>query len=404
MKVLVNAYACSPNMGSEPGMAWNWCSNLAKYCELFIITEGEFRNRIESELPLLPQGHNMHFYYNPVSDKIRKMCWNQGDWRFYRYYHQWQKKTLDIARKICEEENIDIIHQLNMIGFREPGLLWKVDGPKFVWGPIGGLENVPISYLKGTTPKTYLFNAVKNTVTELQLRYQKSVREAVKHADAIVASSKGCQVKIESYYHKTVYQINENGCDLLDIDYKPAQNKEQFDLVWCGKFDFRKRLDLAMKTIAELKDLKIKLHILGLGDGSRYEELAKELQIENHVEWHWGGHEIVNPWMRRADALFFTSVSDATSRTVMEAIQNLTPVICFDICGFGTVVDESIGVKIPISNPVQSVKDFAAVIRSLYNDREKVARLSANCKERIKLFTWDSEVKQMFDIYQSILI
>ena len=71
-------------MGSEPGMAWNWCVNLAKYCELYIITEGEFRDNIELVVPTLPKGKNMHFYYNPIGgddaskcEKIRKMCWNQ---------------------------------------------------------------------------------------------------------------------------------------------------------------------------------------------------------------------------------------------------------------------------------------------------------------------------------------
>lgn len=52
-------------MGSEPGMAWNWVSNLAKFCELYIITEGEFREKIEAVVPTLEQGKNMHFYYNP---------------------------------------------------------------------------------------------------------------------------------------------------------------------------------------------------------------------------------------------------------------------------------------------------------------------------------------------------
>lgn len=56
MKILINAYACSPGMGSEPGMAWNWVSNLAKFCELYIITEGEFRDRIEEVVPTLEQG------------------------------------------------------------------------------------------------------------------------------------------------------------------------------------------------------------------------------------------------------------------------------------------------------------------------------------------------------------
>ena len=112
LSILINAYACSPNMGSEPGMAWNWCVNLANHCELHIITEGEFRDKIDAVLPTLPQGKNMHFYYNPVSDRIRSMCWNQGDWRFYIHYEQWQRKTLEIAKTILKKNHIDIIHQL----------------------------------------------------------------------------------------------------------------------------------------------------------------------------------------------------------------------------------------------------------------------------------------------------
>ena len=108
LKILINAYACSPGMGSEPGMAWNWVSNLAKFCELFIITEGEFREKIEAVMTDLPEAKNMHFYYNPVSEEIRTMCWNQGDWRFYKYYREWQWKTYLMAKEICLHEKIDV--------------------------------------------------------------------------------------------------------------------------------------------------------------------------------------------------------------------------------------------------------------------------------------------------------
>lgn len=112
LSILINAYACSPNMGSEPGMAWNWCINLARHCELYIITEGEFRDKIEAALPTLPQGKHMHFYYNPVSEEVRKMCWNQGDWRFYKHYKKWQWKTYEMAQEIIVKQHIDIVHQL----------------------------------------------------------------------------------------------------------------------------------------------------------------------------------------------------------------------------------------------------------------------------------------------------
>ena len=162
LSILINAYACSPNMGSEPGMAWNWCVNLAQYCELHIITEGEFREKIEAVLPTLPQGKNMHFHYNPVSDEIRKMCWNQGDWRFYKYYKEWQWKTYEIAKKIIAEQHIDIVHQLNMIGFREPGYLWKIEEKPFVWGPVDAKEKFPTAYLQGADLKAKFFINLKN--------------------------------------------------------------------------------------------------------------------------------------------------------------------------------------------------------------------------------------------------
>ena len=53
ISVLVNAYACSPHWGSEPGMGWNWILALSKYCELYIITEGEWRDKIELAFLLL---------------------------------------------------------------------------------------------------------------------------------------------------------------------------------------------------------------------------------------------------------------------------------------------------------------------------------------------------------------
>lgn len=94
LNVLINAYAVSPNWGSEPGMGWNWVVNLAKYCNLYIITEGEWKDDIEAVVKTLPQKDHLHFYYNPLPNKIRKMCWNQGDWRFYWYYRNGRRGPL----------------------------------------------------------------------------------------------------------------------------------------------------------------------------------------------------------------------------------------------------------------------------------------------------------------------
>ncbi|MCR5696842.1 MAG: glycosyltransferase family 4 protein [Marinilabiliaceae bacterium] len=403
LNILINAYACSPNMGSEPGMAWNWCVNLAKHCELFIITEEEFRDKIGSVVPTLPQGGNMHFYFNPVTPEVRRMCWNQGDWRFYWHYRQWQERTLSIAKRICNEHKIDVIHQLNMIGYREPGLLWNIKGPKFVWGPIGGMETMPIAYLKGAGIKSVLFNLVKNIINSLQYRFQPNVRAAVKRADALIAATSGCKKKLQDFYHKQVYLINETGCEVLENVERVQTKSDVMNLLWVGKFDFRKQLHLAIKVIAELKDLNIVLQIAGSGNSEPYQRLANELEVSNKIKFLGQiNHEEINALMRQSDVFLFTSIMDATSTVVMEALQNRLPIVCFDTCGFGTVVNEAFGIKIPVSTPKQSVRDFAEALRGLYNDRELLQKLSDRCKERIKEFEWGNKAEKMVEIYNSI--
>lgn len=404
LKILINAYACSPNMGSEPGMAWNWCVNLAKYCELHIITEGEFHSNIEGILPTLPQGGNMHFYYNPVSEEIRKMCWNQGDWRFYKYYKEWQWKTYLMAKDICEQTHIDILHQLNMIGFREPGYLWKIENIPFIWGPVDAKESFPIAYLDGASIKTKLFMRLKNTITKFQLKYSTRVHKAVERASYVVSASSNSQLSFKKYLNIDSPLINETGCYIQEHSIKDKYEKKMFDVLWVGKLDFRKQLGLAIRSIAETENRNIRLHIVGGGDSSLYLELAKTLKIENQCVWHGTvSHDEVQKIMQNSDVFFFTSVAEGTPHVVLEAIANNLPVVCFNTCGQGDSVDSSVGVKIELSNPETSIKEFSKILNELENDRELLHGKAKNCKTRQEELSWDRKIHDMIELYNKCL-
>lgn len=404
LSILINTYACSPNMGSEPGMAWNWCINLAKHCELHIITEGEFRDKIEAILPTLPQGKNMHFYYNPVSDEIRKMCWNQGDWRFYKYYKEWQWKTYLIAKDICQKTHIDILHQLNMIGFREPGYLWKIPDIPFVWGPVDAKESFPLAYLEGASLKTKLFIQLKNTITKWQLQHAKRVRLAVKRASCVISASSNSQQAFKKYYQIDSPLLNETGCYIQKHPIIDKSQKEYFDVLWVGKLDFRKQLSLALRSIAATKNPHIKLHIVGGGNNFIYQTLAKELGIESQCKWYGAiSHEEVQTIMQKSDVFFFTSVAEGTPHVVLEAIGNNLPVVCFDTCGQGDSINETVGRKIKLSNPNLSSQQFAMILNELENNRDMLKEMSENCKERQKELSWDRKAQQMIGLYQKIL-
>lgn len=411
ISVLINAYACSPDMGSEPGMAWNWCVNLAKYCKLYIITEGEFRDKIERAVSALPQGGNMHFYYNPVPDTVRNMCWNQGDWRFYRYYRQWQRKTYLIAEEIIATTHIDVVHQLNMIGFREPGYLWKIEDIPFVWGPIGGLKQFPMEYAQGGGLRMRMFNLIKNTVNVLQLRYDSRVCTALQRADALVSSIPDSYNAIKKYHGLESVIIPETGCfdESVCAEYARDYDCRYMKIVWVGKFDFRKRLDIALAVIASVRNPFIVLQVYGSGNERQVKdagEYSRRLDTGDYARIEWMGdcpNGRIQEAMREAHLFFFTSVSEDTSTVVMEAISNHLPVLCFDTCGMGYVVNDKVGIKIPLTNPRQSVRDFAEKIEYLYNNRDVLKQMSDNCAERRKELSWDNKARRMTGIYNSVI-
>ena len=409
LKILINAYACSPGMGSEPGMAWNWVSNLAKFCELHIITEGEFREKIEEVVPTLEQGKNMHFYYNPVSEEIRKMCWNQGDWRFYKYYREWQWKTYLMAKEICSSEHIDVLHQLNMIGFREPGYLWKLskesDVP-FVWGPIGGLKQFPLAYLHGAGLKMKLFNRLKNILNVWQFKHEKRVDEALKTARLLVSSIPDSYRAIKKYKGLESIVIPETGCFLSEDIPTDRFDEKELHVMWVGKFDFRKQLPLALRAIAIANNPNIVLDIYGGGSDEQIasaKRVADLLGIIEKVVWHGNQpNDVVMNAMHKAQVFLFTSVSEDTSTVVLEAVSNRLPVLCFDACGMAAVIDDKVGRKVVLSNPAQSATDFAKLLNDLEHDRKLLKQLSENCKQRQNELSWEEKAKTMVEWYEKV--
>lgn len=406
MNILINAYACAPNWGSEQGMAWHWITELAKIHNLYVITEGEWKKEIEEAVALLDVKDNIHFYYNPVSDKIRTMCWNQGDWRFYWYYRKWQKKTLTIARQICSEHRIDIIHQLNMIGFREPGYLWNIYDTNYVWGPVGGMEIVPLSYLSGMPLSKKTKYIVKNMLNHLQIRYSARVGKAIHRADIVIAATQGTYNSFVKLHHIKPVYMNEAGCTMSEQHTAHNFNKDQLDILWVGRFLDTKKLDIAIRTIAKVKDLPVFLHIVGSGsntENTMYQQLADKMGISDNIKWYGKlANKKVQEMMNQMDLFLFTSILEGTPHVVLEAIANCLPILCIDVCGQGQLVNETIGWKVPLTNPRQNSTDFADILRRIIIDRDEIKQKSDNCKQRQRELSWENKLVTMNKIYQQL--
>jgi glycosyltransferase involved in cell wall biosynthesis len=397
--VIINAYACSPNKGSEPGMGWNWITSILQYCNVHVITEGEWQVEIEKSVVDLQQGENLKFHYLPVSDKIRNMCWNQGDWRFYYYYHKWQKRALEQAKVICETVRIDVIHQLNMVGYREPGMLWKIKDIPVVWGPIGGFGGIPTTFLKSYPLKEALKQKVKQAINNVQV-YTPYIQKAIKKSDVLIACNSVAKNKLQHFRKDEVLVISEVGSLIPTIENTRDYNFETLKILWVGRNIKSKALNIALETMSGLSDLNIELNVIGV-DKSEINFPDKKMHNVNFLSWI--PHQEVQEIFNSSHLLFFTSLYEATGTVVLESLAKGVPVICHDTCGQGDIIDSKCGVKVPMKSVDYSIQAFSKEIRSLYFNKRLVKSLSVGAYEKAKEFQWQNKGKLMYDIYLDLL-
>lgn len=408
LNILINAYAVSPTWGSEPGVGWNWITNIAKECNVFVITEAEWEQDIKAALAELPNKENIHFYFNPVPQEVRDMCWRQGDWRFYNHYRIWQRKSLEIAKRIIAENHIDIIHQLNMIGFREPGYLWQIEDIPFVWGPIGNMAPLPLSFLEGSPFKDKVKQGVKNVISFYQARTGR-VRKAVKRADKLITVLDSAASIIRKTYGKDALVMTETGLKVSEEVIHNVSDDRLIKLLWVGRFIPTKKLDLALSVLSDLNAKQnFELHIVGWGTDSeetRYKELASRLGVIDNCVWHGKVPNLtVLELMRDSDIFLFTSVVEGTPHVVLEAIANNLPVLCFDMCGQGVIVNDKVGWKIPVKSLHKATADMVRVLDDVEKDRSQILVKSMNCELRKPELSWERKIDSVIDIYNSLVV
>jgi glycosyltransferase involved in cell wall biosynthesis len=391
--ILINAYACRPNAGSEPGMSWNWIIQLSKYYNIYVITEGEWRNEIDFEINQLGLD-NIHFSYIPVSEKIRKICWDQGNWLFYLYYYFWQLKALNLAKNICKNYNINLIHHLNMIGFREPGQLWKIKNIPKVWGPIGGFGGIPTGYANFYDIKFSILILIKNFLSKIQL-YQPNIFFAIKNYDYILIANSTFYNIFKKYRSNNIGLLNESA--IKSINYNSINRIDNFKLLWIGRDIKSKGLDIAIEVFQRLsQNYLIELHIIGVNNHSN-------INNKNIFFYSKKPHSFVQEFYSKCNLLLFTSLYEGTPHVVLESIANGLPVICHDKDGQSDIIDSNCGIKIKCINHKKSVNDFTAAIENLLNNNIQYENLLKGTHNKAKEFLWDKKVFDLMNIYNILL-
>ncbi|MEJ5366525.1 MAG: glycosyltransferase [Desulfosoma sp.] len=405
LKILLSAYACSPFRGSEPGVGWGFVNALAPFHDLWVIVEEEkFREDIETYLaehPEFPDSVRFFFVRKKRNRSLRRI-WPPS---YYWYYRAWHRDAFRLARDLHRRVGFDLVHQLTMVGYREPGYLWKLGIP-FVWGPVGGMGFFPWRFLHKVGIYGAIYYAGYNLLNALQMVFLSRPRRAGRAAGCgLIAATPENARLAERLWKSRCTVLCEVGLPpaLQEHTVRRRSEGEPLRIAWSGQHIPRKALNLGLEALARLPGtIPWELHVLGEGARTRsWKRLARRLGMAHRCRFHgWIPREEALGVLAQAHLFLITSLRDLTSTVTVEALAAGLPIVCPDHCGFAHVVDESCGIRVPVTRPSQTIEALARAVRTLAEDEGLRQRLAGGALARARDFSWDRKAEVVNEIYR----
>lgn len=376
MRLLLSAYACRPNAGSEPGCGWNWAAHLAaRGIEVHVLVAKRNQEAIEASLRANAVA-NLHFTYVPVAYEWAKK--NEA-----LHYVCWQVAALKAARELAGKFEFQVAHHVTYASVHVPSQLWRLGIP-VVFGPVGGGQTAPARMLQ-------YFGAEKSrerlrTLHTKALKFSPLHRQWLRRMSFVLAANRDTLDVVRALGCRNTSLM----CDTaISLDYF-AEEPRSFEqrgrtlrLLWVGRIRTRKALPLALDALKEVQGNVI-LTIAGDGmDSQTVHQMIQDRNLQHRV--FWKGSRLTETELRTAyaehDAMLFTSLRDSFGSQVLEAMAMGLPVITLDLHGAHDWVPDDASLKVAVGSSTETVRNLADAI-------EEYALLSTAAKSQMSMHAW----------------
>ena len=401
LKVLLSAYACEPGKGSEPEIGWQWALQMARFHNVTVLTRANNRGSIEAALPTASPGEgSIRFIYHDLPSfalwlkkRLPLSIW---------YYLAWQKSAEKVICALLQREHFDLLHHVTYGSVRYPMAISGHCGP-VLWGPIGGIEDLPWRMLSARYPGPFISEILRNLSNGFQSSMFSGLKQRAGKCAGVIASTKETQscfhdLGVDTFLLPAIgIHKNERPAPPL-----PRKTTGPLKLLFVGRLLFWKGIDLALHALAQ-SGTSATLTLIGNGPFKKSAQaLAKKLGIESQVEFRGQqSREAVLSAYQEFDAMLHPSLHDSGAFVLLEAMIHGLPAICLDRGGPGWSVKPGCGWKISPFTRAQTIHDLAEAIRAADHDRDRLRSMGNAARESvIAHYDWDAQGDAMNIIYQ----
>lgn len=400
-RIALITYDISPYRGSESSVSWNFVTRMSEKVHITVYY-GNHKDEVEKYLSQQPL---KNVDWVNVAPKSTTRTGAAGLLQYISNYKKWHKQVYQAIREQATQGKIDLIHYLNPIGFKEPGYCWKIKEIPYVWGPIACVENRPLPLYKAYSLKGK-YNAFARRIAHNALfLLMPRLKKALKNTDTVFAATPTGVRMLKKHYHRDAIYLPENGIPTMErmqpISY---DGNQPLNIIWIGRVnDQDKALIILLDSLAKVKSANYHLHIVGPGILSdkmndRINAMSGQTTFHGKID-----RDHVQQLLLNSHLHVITSLGEATTTVLFEAMAKAVPTMTLDHCGMAGVVCDKCGIKIPISGYNKVTTRISTEIESLIEHPARINELSTGVLACSKRFMWDNRISLFTETYDRLI-
>lgn len=402
MKILLSAYACEPNHGSEPGVGWNWAIELARLgYDVWVLTRESNRKSIEAVVRSNELLQEIKFLYYDLPKWFS--WWKKGSRGIRLYYFFWQVGAYHLAKNIHSVEKFEIVHHVTFVSVRQPSFMGNLGIP-FIFGPVGGGEKAPWTLRFSYGIRGMFFDGIRDLVNWL-VKLDPFMWHTFRNAKTIYVTSEQTRNLIPKKFRKKSHVQLAIGWEGVTLDYEKSSKKNKcLQILYVGRFLYWKGISLGLEAFAALlKQVpEARLTLVGQGpDKKRLKQYAVNIGLVDKIEWiPWMSQDELVDMYQQSDVFLFPSLHDSGGMVVLEAMSHGLPVVCFNLGGPGVTVDDSCGVVVDVTghSERQVIEKLCEALLSIAKHPDYRVVLSNGALKKVVSLNWKNVVKSIYSI------